>query len=309
MALRAHNGRINNKRAATAVAHSLETVARRPVVAGALLTFALLALFAATAYPSGAATTSTAKNPTATMPAVSPVTVTVPAGSRPPAPVAPQTATTPAAPVSPPTSTAAPVSAPPAAAPPAGSSSTPTVSSAQSPSGSAAPAPAGASQAGSRVASTRSTRARGIGVVAQQQLRIIVVRLSQCLSTLSPDSQRMLLLRAGISAAQPPGSRAVARMLHISVAREARLEQDALLKLQSAARGHSCGSPPAWIHVPAGDRLVPVDAGLTDPSQPARATSTSGTAPSLRAQVTAIGNGKVGLWFTLSAATKALLSF
>ncbi len=54
----------------------------------------------------------------------------------------------------------------------------------------------------------------------------------------------------------------VARSLGLDVAAEARAEQAALLRLQTAARGRRCGDPPAWVHVPIGHRLVLVDPAL-----------------------------------------------
>ncbi len=73
----------------------------------------------------------------------------------------------------------------------------------------------------------------------------------------------MLLLRAGIGIARPSSRRAVARRLHISLARETRREHTALRTLERAARQQRCGSTPAWVHVPAGNRLVLADPILT----------------------------------------------
>jgi hypothetical protein len=97
-------------------------------------------------------------------------------------------------------------------------------------------------------------------------LRSVVVRLSRCLSALKSRGQRMLLLRAGIDTAGPLSRRAVARKLRISVAREKRSERAELRKLRTAARRGICGSTPAWIHVPASHRLVPVDPVLASVS-------------------------------------------
>jgi hypothetical protein len=80
---------------------------------------------------------------------------------------------------------------------------------------------------------------------------------------LSARGQRLLLLRAGVSGKGPRSRRAVARTLHVTVAREARLEHAALLRLQRANREQRCGSTPAWVQVPAGNRLVLVDPVLT----------------------------------------------
>ena len=287
MALRVRRGKTKKQRVATVV-RSFEAVVRRPILVGALLTVALFAMFAVKSLPSGAVTVPTARRPPVTTPAVSPVTVTVPAGKTPPV-------------------TVAPVKVRPVVTPRVGSTpslSTPRAPDAQVLSGSAVSAPASASPASGRLAATRYTRAPSSAASAQQQLRSVVVRLSQCMSTLSSGSQRMLLLRAGIGTARPYSPRAVARTLQISVAHEARAEHAALLKLQTAARQRNCGSTPAWIHVPARDRLVLVDVVLTNPSQPARATHASRHATASRGRVTVFRNGKAKPSFTLSAAER-----
>jgi hypothetical protein len=248
----------SSKQRVAAVARSAEVAARRPILVGILLTIVLLTLFAIESRPSGAATTANATKSSATTPAVSPVTVTVP-GQTAPAP------TVTAPPVTTPTPTPTPA-APPAAAP---TVVTPPVTSAPSRSTSAAPsAPAPpAARATTSVASGGSPAAhahrapRGGGSV--QQLRSVVVRLSNCVSRLKPRGQRLLLLRAGIGTAGSTSRRAVARRLRISIAREARSERAALRKLRSAARRGSCPSTPAWIHVPAANQLVLVDPALT----------------------------------------------
>lgn len=53
------------------------------------------------------------------------------------------------------------------------------------------------------------------------------------------------------------------------MARETRSERAALRKLRRAARQGNCGSTPAWIHVPAANRLVLVAPALTSVSRPA----------------------------------------
>jgi hypothetical protein len=73
----------------------------------------------------------------------------------------------------------------------------------------------------------------------------------------------MLLLRAGIGVVRASSRRAVAHTLHMRVARETRRERTALRSLQTAARKQRCGSTPAWVHVPSGNRLVLVDPALT----------------------------------------------
>jgi hypothetical protein len=241
----------NEQRVAVA-GHTTRTIARRPIVLSALLAVVLLVVFAVQPPPSGAA----ASRATTTTPGVSPVTVTVP-GATPPAP----TATAPAS--NPPPASAPPAQAPAAVAP----SPSPTPSAAPS-----APAPPVSTGSVPAVASStrvssparhRSTRARKRTAVSQRRLRSVVVRLSRCVSTLKPRSQRLMLLRAGVSGAAPRSRRAVARTLHISVAREIRLEHAALLRLQRGARAQRCGSTPAWVHVPAGNHLVLVDPALT----------------------------------------------
>lgn len=117
----------------------------------------------------------------------------------------------------------------------------------------------------------RSPRPLTSAAQAQAQLRSVVLRLSQCLSKLSPQRSWTLVLRAGIGP-RPYSSRAIARLFHISAAHETRIERTALLQLQSAARGATCGSPPVLVRVPPGDRLVPVATVLTQPAQPAPST-------------------------------------
>jgi hypothetical protein len=104
-------------------------------------------------------------------------------------------------------------------------------------------------------------------VARQRQLRILVVRLSGCLSTLQLHAQRLLLLRAGIAPAPLDSGIAVAHDLHISRGREAQLEHASLVELQTAARRSRCGSTPVpLIEVPARDQLVSVDPVLIHPA-------------------------------------------
>jgi hypothetical protein len=109
----------------------------------------------------------------------------------------------------------------------------------------------------------------------QRRLRNLVVRLSGCLSALPVLDQRWLLLRAGIDTPRPDSRRAIARILHISPGREARIERVAVIDLQAAARESPCASTAAaLVTVPAGDRLVAVDPVLVshgDSSRGARA--------------------------------------
>lgn len=114
----------------------------------------------------------------------------------------------------------------------------------------------------------------------QRQLRDVVVRLSRCVSRLSPAGRRLLLLRAGIGVG-PLSPRAIARTLHVSVARQRRREHAALRTLLRAARTGRCGSTPDWVHVPPGNRLVLVDPVLTTPAvSSTKVSSTPGAARS-----------------------------
>ncbi|HEX3831594.1 MAG TPA: hypothetical protein VHW04_06455 [Solirubrobacteraceae bacterium] len=258
---------------------------RRLIVVGALLTAALLALFAVESQPSRAATASTP-------PAVSPVTVTVPAASTPP-----PAATVPAA--KPPTVTVPPANIPTVATPrvpPAPSPTTSVTRGAQTPPATSVSTPAVASGSGSSPARHRSARTRRSTAVPQRRLRSVVVRLSSCVSTLNLGSQRMLLLRAGIGIVAPSSRRAVARTLRMSVARETRREHAALRSLRTAAREQRCGSTPAWVHVPLGNRLVLVDPALTTVTTDTKVSFT----PSAAKSGAPLGSGLVAAWWRLA---------
>jgi hypothetical protein len=134
----------------------------------------------------------------------------------------------------------------------------------------------------------------------QRQLRSLVVRLSQCLATLQPQAQRVLLLRAGIATAGPDSPSAVSRISHIGRVREAGVEDAALVELQSAAREDRCASTfAALIQVPPHNRLVSADSVLTSQGQ------SSGSAQASRADVSAVGRGKAKLSFTLTTGKNA----
>ncbi len=263
-----------------AAARPGEAVGRRPILAGILLTVALLTMFAIESRPSGAATTT---KPSATTPAVSPVTITAPGRTTPAPTVTAPPATTPTTttPAAPP---ARPEATPPATSTP--SPSTPAGSSAQTPPVSTVPSPPATSPANRGSSVAPSARAGRGGGRSALQLRSVVVRLSRCVSSLKPRGQRLLLLRAGIGTPGPVSRRAVARKLGISVARERRSERAALRKLRRAARRGRCGSTPAWIHVPAANRLVLVDPVLMNVSQPAVSSARAKVSLSLSAAST-----------------------
>jgi hypothetical protein len=287
MGFRIREGKPNDRQVA-AVRHMPEAV-RRPSLVGALLAVALLALFAVESQPSRAATAPVARN--ATTPAVSPVTVTVPGASTPP-----PAATVPAA--KPPTVTAPPANVPTVVTPrvpPAPPPATSVTPAAQTPAATSVSTPATKSGSGSSPARHRSARAHRSTAVPPRRLRNVVVRLSRCVSTLNPESQRLLLLRAGIGIVAPSSRHAVARTLHMSVAREKRREHTALRSLQTAARKQRCGSTPAWVHVPSGNRLVLVDPALTT-----LATSTNVSFTPTAAETGApLGSGLVYAWWRL----------
>ena len=75
MALRVHTGKTNKQGLATAVRHapkrSFEAVARRSIVAGALLAMVLLAMFAVEPPSSGALTVPSVSIPSVSVPSVS----------------------------------------------------------------------------------------------------------------------------------------------------------------------------------------------------------------------------------------------
>jgi hypothetical protein len=254
-----------------AAARSVDAVTRRPVVATLLLTVALLAPAAVGSVSSGAATVPAATKPTVTSPGVSPVTVTVPGSRTSPVTAPPVTPPLTAPPATTPPATPPPVKSRPVVTPPV--TSTPSLTTPDAP-GVHTPA-SSVSALGGGTHATRAPVAAGIAALPQRRLRSVVVRLSRCLSTLNAGSQKMLLLRAGIGRAGAARPGTVARTLRIGVAREARIEHAALLKLQAAAREHTCGSTPAWIRVPAGNRLVLVDPALPSATQPAAKISLS----------------------------------
>jgi hypothetical protein len=106
----------------------------------------------------------------------------------------------------------------------------------------------------------------------------------------------MLLLRAGIGIVRPSSRRVVARTLHMSVARETRREHAALRSLQTAARKQRCGSTPAWVHVPLGNRLVLVDPALTTVATATKVSVTPGAAET----GSPLGSGLVYAWWRLA---------
>jgi hypothetical protein len=294
-----HEEKTQQRGRAVAVRQALkrpaEAVARHLILAGSVFV-TLLAVFAIEALSSGAATvpkvsprtssTSTPTTPKVTMPTV---TVTTPTGTTPPTVTTTLTtppATTPTV-TTPPTTTPAttPALTTPALTAPAITS--PTVST---PALSSAPPVATGAPGGNAVSAAAQ----------QRQLRSLVVGLSQCLVTLQPQAERVLLLRAGFDSAGSDSPAAVARASDITAVREATIEHSALAELQAAAREQRCPSTlAALIHVPLQDRLVAADPILV--SHDRRAASARGSG----ASVHAVGNGRVTVSFTLSASQRA----
>jgi hypothetical protein len=293
MARRVHKGKTSGgKRAAT-------VVRRRAVLAGSVLAISLGG-FAAQALSSSAATVPAPPRitgPTVTVPTVTAPRVTVPKVTTPAVTVTKPPVTVPA--VTTPT-----VTTPTVTSPISPVSATPTTSAP------AAPALSASALSPSTVSSEDVAAAR------QLQVRSLVIRFSQCLVTLQPQAQSVLLLRAGIEASGSDSPSAVAHSSHISRAREARVENAALVELQSAAHEGRCASAlAALIHVPAQDRLVSTDPVLNthrkaaDRGQAARAELSAVGADSSRLSfgLTAVGNA--GTIKTLTVALPSGISF
>ena len=224
-------------------------------------------------------TTPPVSTPVAVVPSVTTPRMTTPSVTTPPAsaPSATAPARTMASKVS------ALVGGPTQSAPPSGAPGDP-ASAAPDIAGGVAGVPAaggartGLARGGDGASRHASARARRIASAREsRRLRRLVTRLHGCLGTLGVGAQRLLTLRAGLTG--PARSAAVtARVLHVSPAREARLERLALVALQrSAATG--CGGP-----APVVARAL-ASAGTLSPSapQPSGAAPASGPAASLSA--------------------------
>jgi hypothetical protein len=247
MALRANREEINKPGLQASGGHAFkrwaEVVGHHWIHAGVVFA-TLLATFAVEALSSAAATVPTVGGLTVT-------TRTVTTTPRVSAPTVTTVTTTPAV-TTPPVTTpdTTPAVTTPAITTPAATTSTTSVLP-----------PAGASSVGSAGVARAGDAHTPISAAARQRrLRRLVVGLSQCLVTLQPQAERVLLLRAGIATAGADSPAAVARATHISRGREARVERGALGQLQSAAHENRCPSRlTALIHVPPQDRLVSID--------------------------------------------------
>jgi len=276
MALRVDKPKSNKPNPATALRDAcrrlFQAVAGRSILASVVLA-TILAMFAAEALSSAAATPPRVTTLAATTPKVSPVTVTTTTGT-PPTVTTPKV-TTPLTTPTPTTSTTTPTFTTPTVTTPTVTTPTVTTPAAttpgvSAPSGSAVSHPTGSSATRGGSAGKDDRLTSSSPAARQRELRSLVVSLSKCLVILQPQAERVLLLRAGITTAGPDSPSAVAHISHISGAREAQVERGALAELESAARAESCpANIPVLIHVPPQNRLVSADPVLT--SRPSRA--------------------------------------
>ena len=139
--------------------------------------------------------------------------------------------------------------------------------------GSSADAP----EASSAYAAAASDRAGGAGKhgptklpagdkLTTPQLRQLVRALKGCLSALSTRQTKLLTLRAGIGRRQSLTPHQVARVLHVSVQRESRIERQAVTALDRASANGRCPNPAMSIQTAVGRTAGSI---LTDLAQPA----------------------------------------
>jgi hypothetical protein len=93
-----------------------------------------------------------------------------------------------------------------------------------------------------------------------RRLRSLVTRYDGCLTSLTPQSQRLLSLRAGLRGG-PRSAGATARILRLSPGRERLVEQASLLALQTAGGGGCAGSASGTRATGMTSTLELVDAG------------------------------------------------
>lgn len=111
---------------------------------------------------------------------------------------------------------------------------------------------------------------------ADNRLRALVQRLRSCLGSLTPQSRRLLTMRAGLGASQPRSAQVVARILHLSAQREVLLEQISLIALRTVASS-GCGATGIQMTAaPATEQLVAAAPSLA-PASVATAQPTSTT--------------------------------
>jgi hypothetical protein len=100
----------------------------------------------------------------------------------------------------------------------------------------------GASSGGHGSASDRGSGSGSSAARHQWYVRRLVLRLSGCVGSLPRQSQQVLVLAAGIGNEHPDSASRVARILHITVSREQRVENSAVTALQRASTQGSCES-------------------------------------------------------------------
>jgi hypothetical protein len=82
---------------------------------------------------------------------------------------------------------------------------------------------------------------------SQRKLRQLVSRFKGCLSSLAPRQTEVLVLRSGFGLKHAYGRRQVARILHVSLPQEGKIERHAVAGLNGVAAGGRCASTPTSI--------------------------------------------------------------
>jgi hypothetical protein len=107
----------------------------------------------------------------------------------------------------------------------------------------------------------RSARKRAERRRAERRLRRAVSRLRTCIDDLRFGQRRVLVLRAGIGAADPRTRRGVARVLDLRVRQVLRIERRALRNARRLARTDGCGSAAAGVPPIMRQPEIPTDTG------------------------------------------------
>jgi hypothetical protein len=235
--------------------------AKRSAGAAVLLVLPLLAVFVWEAPRSAALSVPSTKVPSVTVPSVTVPSVTVPSVTVPATPVTPPVSTPK---VSTPSVSTPAVSTRSGAVPSTHSTGGSVVRSATASAAGTAPWPSSVSGAVYEVAPTvdrslgdhssatfgHAASSRSSPAAArrarqaarrQKQLRRLVLRLRGCLAELSPQAARTLELRTGVGMRHQHTGPQVARIMHVSQAREHRVEQAAVVALRNVSK-YGCGS-------------------------------------------------------------------
>ena len=190
--------------------------------------------------------------PQVTVPQVTVPQVSVPQVSRPTAsggsrPAAPQVATNPLSNTPTPTRTqqraAAPRTQTQSSAAPVG-----TAGSSAGSGSSGAPRSSGDGKADARTPARRGGRTAR--EPSTKRLRRLLEPLAGCVATLGPLQERVLVRRAGLRGFKPQTRRQLAKTLHTSRTRVARIERRALGNLRRTARAGGCAAPASGAQVP-----------------------------------------------------------